>query len=139
MSSSSQQNLFGMTGAPSCSNHLMMDMKSVSDTFAGLNNIARLSTQDYIETSISSKVMKIRSAFFQFSCVHNLKDLQQTSVYEILPQFPLPLTSREENYHLQAHDDALVKQPTELYFVKIQSISLVNLHTSSTTDHIRPL
>jgi len=68
-SSSSQQNLLRLTGAPICSNHLAMDMESVSYTSAGLNNIARLSTQDYIETSIPSNVMKIHSAFLHFSCV----------------------------------------------------------------------
>jgi len=67
-SSSSQQNL-RLTGAPSCSNHLTMNMKSVSDTSAGLNNIARLSARDYTETSISSNVIKIHSAVLHFSCV----------------------------------------------------------------------
>lgn len=69
MSPSSQQNLLGLTGAPRCTNHLMMDTKSVSDTSASLNNIARLSARDNIEIYISSNVMKIHSAFIQFSCV----------------------------------------------------------------------
>jgi hypothetical protein len=49
MSSSAQQNLMGLTGAPSCSNHLMLDMTSVSDTSIGLNYTVRLSALDYIE------------------------------------------------------------------------------------------
>lgn len=69
MSSSFQQNLLGLTGAPSCLNHLMVDMRSVSDTSAGLHNIARLSARDYIESSVLSNVMKIHAAFLQFSCV----------------------------------------------------------------------
>jgi len=69
--SSSQQNLLRLTGAPGCSDHLAMDMKSVSDTSAGLNNIARLPARDYIETSIQSNVMKIHSAFLHFSCVED--------------------------------------------------------------------
>jgi hypothetical protein len=37
------------------------------------------------------------------------------------------------------HDVALVKQPTELFYVEIHSMSLLNFHTVSTADHIRLL
>jgi len=56
----------------------------------------------------------------------------------MLPSLLHSLTSSEDNCYLPAHV-VFVKLATELYYVKIHSISLFNSHTISTADYIRPL